>query len=415
MRALKSYGVAFVLVLLMAIWLGTGILIQGGKGIEDGEQTVVSLIEEDGGPLTDLVEATGIAKAEHADEVDEASLTIAERNAANAGGEEQARIVRVQTFTVQPMSLEVDLRGYTSVKASVAAVAETSGIIEEMLVAEGQTVAKGDLVCSLDQGTKAGTLAQAQASFSQADARLTEVQRDFDTNRNLREKGLATVNSAETFAASLSGAQAGLEAAKAALENAQAELDKTEVRAGVSGIVQRPIAKVGNLMNFGSSCATIVQMDPMVFTGAIPQSRIDLARMGMTATITTINDKTAEGEVSYIGVIADQATRTFEVEIEFPNPKGKILGGLTATARVDMGNIPAHLLPQSVLTLDSNGTLGLQAVKDNVVIFHPVTILRDTREGVWIAGLPIKLDVIILGQEYVKPGQIVDARQAEQG
>ena len=151
----------------------------------------------------------------------------------------------------------------------------------------------------------------------------------------------------------------------------------------------------------------------MVFVGAIPQARISLAKLGMLAEITTINGQTASGEVSFIAVSSDPATRTFKVEIEFPNPSGNILEGLTAEALVDMGSIPAHLLPQSALTLDSDGVLGIQAVKSGEVVFYPLQILGDTREGIWVSGLPVFVDVIILGQEYVTEGQKVDARYVE--
>ena len=78
---------------------------------------------------------------------------------------------------------------------------------------------------------------------------------------------------------------------------------------------------------------------------------------------------------------------------------------------------PCHLLPQSVLTLDDEGVLGVRAVEDgSKVAFHPVTIIKDTREGIWVSGLPLKIDVITVGQEYVQPGQSrCDAKDALTG
>ena len=106
---------------------------------------------------------------------------------------------------------------------------------------------------------------------------------------------------------------------------------------------------------------------------------------------------------------ADPATRSFAIEIELPNADGSLRDGLTATATVNLGTAPAHLLPQSVLTLDDQGVLGVRSVVDNVVEFHPVTIIGDTREGIWVTGLPPRVDVITVGQEYVVPGQKVNA------
>jgi multidrug efflux system membrane fusion protein len=67
-----------------------------------------------------------------------------------------------------------------------------------------------------------------------------------------------------------------------------------------------------------------------------------------------------------------------------------------------------------VLTLDDEGVLGIRTVEaGSKVAFHPVTIIKDTREGVWVTGLPFKINVITVGQEFVQPGQIVDAKTAD--
>lgn len=415
MRALKSYGIALVLILIVAAWFATGTLVRGGKGPIEGEKTVASAIEKNGGLLTNVVERTGIGKEEHHQEgVDDPALSIAQRNDLVALAEGAARSVRIQAFSIQPMHLEVPIRGHTAVTASVMAVAETNGIVETMLVSKGETVSKGDLICTLDKGTREASVAKAEAALIQANAALVQAQTNFDANTSLRNRGLATVNSENSFKAALLGAEAGVKTETVALRNAERDLEKTEIRASMSGIIQTPVVEVGNLLGVGSACATIMQLDPMVFVGAIPQARINLARLGMSANIETINGQMAEGEVSFISPSANPATRTFEVEIEFANPNARIFDGLTAEAKVDMGSIPAHLLPQSILSLDDEGVLGIRAVEDSKVIFYPLTIISDARDGVWVTGLPPVVDVIVLGQEYVKAGQIVDAKTVEE-
>ena len=49
--------------------------------------------------------------------------------------------------------------------------------------------------------------------------------------------------------------------------------------------------------------------------------------------------------------------------------------------------------------------MGLRTIDETgIVAFNPVTILRDTPEGVWLAGLPDRADVIVVGQEFVRAG-----------
>lgn len=415
MKAMKSYGLALILIAGLAGWLLTGVLVQGGKGPAEGEKTVVAALEgADGGPLTSVVAATGLAKdMEHPEGVANPALSVAERNQETAADAGPAQSVRTKTFTVQAMPMKVTLRGHTEAKASVTAVAKTSDTVVSVAVTEGQTVALDDLICTLDTGTRQASINQAKASVAQADAALVKARNDLKINESMRAKDLVTANSGEAFSADVSTAEANAEAATVGLDNAMAELARTEIRATVPGVVQRPLAEVGDTLSMGQACATIVQLDPMVFVGAVPQSRIDLARLGLTADIQTINGVSAKGRVTYIAVSSDPSTRSFAVEIEFANPGGKIKDGLTAEAIVDLGTIPAHLLPQSIMTLDAGGKLGVQSVEDGKVVFHEITILADTRDGVWVTGLPFSTDIIVLGQEYVTPGQSVDATKQE--
>jgi multidrug efflux system membrane fusion protein len=171
---------------------------------------------------------------------------------------------------------------------------------------------------------------------------------------------------------------------------------------------------VGSMLSMGQPCATVVELDPMLFIASVPEARIQYARLGLKAAVTTITGDKAEGTVSYIAPTADDATRSFPVEIDLPNANLKLRDGITAEAVVNVGTAPVHVLPQSVLTLDDDGVLGIRTVEaGNKVAFHPVTIIRDTREGVWVTGLPFSVNVITVGQEFVQPGQIVDAKTAD--
>lgn len=396
---LKSYGVAALMVVIVALWMGTGTLVQGGQGPHKGEKPVVGLIDGGDGPLSKAVEDAGLAKGDSAksDLGYDPALSIAERNAKQSGAEGGLPSVRIQTFTAKPMPIIISLRGQTEARATVPMVAQTSAVVTEVAVKKGQTVKTGDLLCQLDPGPRTAAVAQAQAALAQA-------QKAFDSNKSLRAKGLAPSNSAQS-------AEAGLKAAQAALDQAQAELGRTKIVAKAEGIVQEPLANVGQLLGPGGVCANIVQLNPIIFAASIPEARIGQARTGLKVDIETVAGDTAQGVVSYISSVADPATQTFRVEAEVPNPGNKIRDGLTTQAKVNVGTLPAQFLPQSVLTLNDEGVLGVRAVKDGVVQFYKIDIVNNTAEGVWVTGLPAIVDIITLGQENVKQGQKVDGQK----
>ncbi|WP_167803318.1 efflux RND transporter periplasmic adaptor subunit [Pseudoroseicyclus tamaricis] len=414
---MKSYGLAFLLVLIGAVWLSTGVFVQGGQGPHDSEMTVAQLIDgEDGGPVTEMVDATGIARdVEHEGGPEDPALSIAERNAMLEEEDPEARSVRTVLYPLKQMSLDVTLRGTTRTPATRDAVAQTSDTVAEMHVTEGQRVQAGDRICTLSTGTREAAVEQAAAQVAQAEAALNQAQTDYDTNTRLRESGIASPNSGEAVASQLRLAEANLESARVAYRRAQDDLSHTELTASADGVVQRPVANVGDLIPVGGSCAQIVQLDPMRFTGSVPQAYIDRVYLGLPADIRTINGQEALGEITYVAVSADPATRSFEVEIEFPNPGGEIRDGVTAEADVSLGEVPAHLLPQSALTLDEEGRMGVQIVEDNVARFVPVEVLNDTTEGIWVGGLPAEAQVITIGQEYVTDGQVVNATLVTEG
>lgn len=384
-RPFMSYGVAGVLVLIVGAWLATGTLVIGGRGPGNGERPLVSLIDKD----------AKMAEVHHDAEAPDPHLTIAERVAETSGASAPSVSVRTVTYTMQAMQIEVPLRGRTKAKASVSVVPQTQGNVQSVLVEKGQTVAEGDVLCKLDPGDREAAVAQAQAGLDQA-------QSAFDANAALRAKELASANSGLQLEAALKGAQAGL-------DNAVTELARTDVKATVAGVIQDPLASVGSMAGPQAPCATIVQLDPMLFVGQVPEARIAYAKVGLPATVKAVTGQSVEGKVSYIASTADEATRSFAVEIEIPNKDGKVLDGITAEAVVNVGTAPAHLLPQSVLTLDDNGVLGIRAVENSKVAFFAITILKDSRDGVWVTGLPPKVDVITLGQEFVQAGQTVNA------
>lgn len=401
MRAIFSYGVALIIVLVLAVWMASGILVTGGNGPGNGERPIVSLVEQDGGPLTDAISDSHINDHPEQEGHVDPHLTIAERNAEAGGGEAAApRSVRIEVVTAQNMPIEVPLRGRTKAKSSVSVVAQTAGIVQTVAVKKGQRVNTGDTMCTLDQGARKLAVDQAQAGVDQA-------QTAYNSNLELVKKGVAAPNTTLAAEAALKGAQAQL-------QNAQLELDRTVIKSDITGTVSDPMTSVGNMLAMGQPCATVVELDPMLFIASVPEARIQYARVGLKAAVTTITGNKAEGTVSYIAPTADDATRSFPIEIDLPNADLSLRDGITAEAIVNVGTAPVHVLPQSVLTLDDAGVLGIRTVEDgNKVAFHAVTIIRDTREGVWVTGLPFKVNVITVGQEFVQPGQIVDAKTAD--
>jgi multidrug efflux system membrane fusion protein len=154
----------------------------------------------------------------------------------------------------------------------------------------------------------------------------------------------------------------------------------------------------------------VIQLDPIKLVGFVAEANVARITLGAGARAQLVGGQAVSGAVTFIARSADPDTRTFRVEVAVPNPDLALRDGQTAEIMITSDGTPAHLLPQSALTLNDAGTLGVRIVTaGNAADFVPVTLIRDTAEGIWVAGLPDAADVIVIGQEYVVAGVPVAA------
>ncbi|MGI9412660.1 MAG: efflux RND transporter periplasmic adaptor subunit, partial [Hyphomicrobiales bacterium] len=303
--------------------------------------------------------------------------------------------VRVRVFSSQPKPAQIVVRGRTEAWRRVEVRTRTPGIVEKVSKDEGQKVAKGELLCQLDVGTRMTELAEERAKLASAEI-------DFQAADKLAEQkfGSKTKRASE---------RAKLDAARASVERMRQEIGYTSIAAPITGILEKRVAELGSFLQVGGQCATIVDLDPMLVVVPVGERDIAAVRTGMTATAELVTGQTVEGTVSLIAPAADEATRTFRVEVEVPNPDLALREGVTSEIRLMLPSTPAHTLPSSVLTLNDKGQIGVRLIKDgNKVSFQPVKILDDDREGIWVGGLPDKATIITVGQDYVLDGQTVE-------
>lgn len=297
------------------------------------------------------------------------------------------------------------LRGRSEAARFVEIRAETSGRIISDPIKAGQSVTAGDILCQIDEGTRAAALAEAEAARSTAEAQLAAAQIDANAATRLSESGFASETRAASAAASLSSAEAALRSAEAAIDRAAEELARIEIRAPFNGLLESDTAELGTLMQPGALCATVIDLDPIKFVGFLPEAELARISIGQLATTRLVNGREVDGIVRFVARSADPQTRTFRVEIEAENPDLSIGDGQSADIAIATEGTAAHLVPSSALTLDDQGDLGLRVVaEDNLVAFYPVTLLRDTPDGALVTGLPDQVDIIIVGQEFVSNG-----------
>jgi len=398
-------------------------------------------------------EFAGLSKAAETEEVVEST---AAPTPSSEESEEKVVSVIARRSEAQTIDSAVVLRGDTRAARQVELRSETSGQVISEPLRKGTFVEAGQVMCQIDIGTREISLADAQARLAEvraripetesripeaearieeAKSRLTEAQINLNAAEKLAEGGYASesrvanataaVRSAEAGVRSaeaglnlamsgLENIQASIQSAEAAVASARREIEKLEITAPFGGILESDTAEIGSLMQPGSLCGTIIQLDPIVVAGFVPEADVNRINEGVRAGARLIDGTMVQGTVSFLSRSADPKTRTFLVEIEVANTDLRIRDGQTADILIEADGALAHLLPQSALTLSNDGTLGVRIVTpEGTAKFTPVKLLRDTAQGVWLGGLPAVANVILVGQEYVTEGSAVLASYEE--
>tara|TARA_B100000700_G_scaffold10915_1_gene11170 strand:- start:4818 stop:5699 length:882 start_codon:yes stop_codon:yes gene_type:complete len=187
------------------------------------------------------------------------------------------------------------------------------------------------------------------------------------------------------------------------------ELNRTEVKAPFRGYVER-IIKPGNFVNRGEVCAVIIELDPVTFVAEVPEAEIKNIVKGQNVSIMLVTGEIISSKLSFVSKSATPSTRSFRVEAEVRNPNGLIRDGITGTLEISTNKILANKISPSILLLSDSGTIGIRIVNnDNVVEFRPIKILEDTKDGLWVHGIPNASNLIVRGQGFVEDGQKVIA------
>jgi len=363
---------------------------------------------------------------------------------AEAPSERQLIKVVAMKSTAREIDSAVVLRGQTEAARSVVLRSETSGQVINQPLRKGHVVAAGETLCELDPGTREANLAdtiarlkeaearvpETQARQDEAKARLEEAKINFNAADKLAQGGFASETRVASTQAAVRSAEAAVESAKAgfdatssriqsaaaAVAAAQKEIDRLTIKATFGGLLESDTAEIGSLLQPGSACATVIQLDPIKIVGFVPETERDRVTVGARAGARLLDGTEVSGNVTFLSRSADKLTRTFRVELDIPNPDMTIADGQTADILIASDGNAAHLIPQSSLTLNDSGALGVRTIlADNATKFVEISLLRDTPNGVWVSGLDPEVSIIVVGQEYVIDGIVVDPTYRELG
>ena len=322
-------------------------------------------------------------------------LKTTETVAAEGGGAGVLTRVQVKNQVAEEVTRYISVYGQTAPARTIEISAETEGRVEVIGADRGIRMRKGDVILRLDLRDRQARLAQMKAS-------VNEHKTSYEAQLKLKSDGyVSDTQIAETVAK--------LETARAELIRAELDLEHMIIRAPFNGVLQEREVEIGDFVRAGDSVATFVDNTKIVVSGTIAEQDARFVKVNDIGQGVLATGQEVTGRIRYVAPVADQSTRTFNVELEVDNPDGALPAGVTAQMQLPGGRTLAHKISPALLTLDANGYIGIKIVNEyDEVEFFQIELARSDSDGVWISGLPDAARIIVVGQGYVAAGQSVE-------
>jgi len=313
-------------------------------------------------------------------------------------------VVEAAVAKSRDVHVQVAALGTLDADQSIVISPEINGIVTSIDFKDGQRMAEGDSIISIDSGSLTARVMQTQA-------RLTLTRANFDRAKRLRKQGSGTARALDEALNDLRSAEADAVAAKA-------DLDKANITAPFAGIIGLRQVSLGQYLKAGDPIATLADVDHLRIDFRVSEVFLTEIKKGLTVNIRfdALPGETFKGVITAIDPVIDVAGRAISVRATLTNESGKLRPGLFG--RVDIVTTTRHsiVLPESVLVPQQTGQKAVFVVTGNDNTGHhvelkPVEIGERLPGEVEIrSGLSDGDLVVTAGQLKVKSGDAVQIR-----
>ena len=312
--------------------------------------------------------------------------------------------------------------------------------MKQLNIAEGQSVAAGQLVAVLDATTlgylvsaSSATVGQAQAAVGQAHVGLAQAEKSaaqaFDAYKRMKllhdngslpeikwvevqtryQQAQDAVNQVRQ---QVSQAEAAVQTAKAQKNISLKNLHDTRLYAPSSGYISKKFTEVGQNIAPAQPVAMLVDIRQVKVKISVPEDEIARVRLGQTLrfTVSSLPGKSFTARVTEKGVAADPITRSYEVKALADNADRKLLPGMVCDVYAQQTSpIAAFTLPANIIQIDVDNRPFVWTVVGGVARKTSVMLGESVGDNVQIVGgLSSKDRIIVEGQQKVSNGMRVE-------
>ncbi len=358
--------------------------------------------------------------------------------AAASGPPVSVTVVRVQRRDV---AVQVEATGTVAALSTVDIKPQVSSVVTAVHVKEGQFVAKGQPLFTLDSRADAANLAKAEAQLLRDQATLADAQRQLTRARDLVAQGFVSQGAVDT-------AQATMDAQRALVASDRAAVDAARVAVSYSRIAAPSSGRVGQIAVFagssvspsGATMVSITQLDPISVSFNLPQRNLPdalkaLAEAGRGAlpvaapasapavlppgqVLALLPEGRGQriGRLDFVDSLVDPASGTVKVKALFANKDQSLWPGAYVNVNLSLRALAGALLvPQAAIVQGARGYAVFVVDEQGLAASRPVKVLLALGTEAAVSGLKPGEQVVLDGRQNLRTGSRVIERAAEGG
>jgi RND family efflux transporter MFP subunit len=332
--------------------------------------------------------------------------------------ERQLELIPAEVHTIKPRGLVDTVRftGATQPVDQTIVKARVAGRLAEVLVREGDKVAKGQLLARFETTELQARYNERRSAVEAARADLKWASRDRADKETLAARNIVSQSALDQARSAAENRASMVAVAEAQLEIARKNLADAEVLAPFDGVVGERLANQGESLPIDGKILALLDTSHVEVAAQMPAADVVRMRVGQLATVTLegFGDRAFNGRVTRISPTAQSGSRSILVYVEILDRHDGLRGGLFGMGTINVQE-KAHALavPAASMRKDDQGDFVL-AVEQDRLVRKPVGAVRTWSRGelVEVKGLEAGMTIVSAPLPGLKAGQAVKLIEA---
>ncbi|AET69686.1 RND family efflux transporter, MFP subunit [Desulfosporosinus orientis DSM 765] len=345
---------------------------------------------------------------------------------------ESATTVDVAAAEARDIYGSISYSGRLKASREVQVLPQTSARIISINVSEGQGVAAGETLMTLDSSSLQASLKKAEAQVASAKAnqvtnqiKLEAARKSYERTKLLYDAGSVTqveLDDAKLAYDSLNSGsvEAAVAEAEASLLSVQEQIGYTSIKAPVSGIIGRIDVSVGDYVNTSNTVAVI--SDPQELKAEIMVGESDIAIMKLNTKVNvyvrSVGQEPFSGTISSIASVLAADSNMYPVTITLDNAKGEVKSGMYAEVSIAASGVQNALcIPLSSIIPDNGVNVVYSVTEENgemrAARVEVKTGINDGNYVQIVSGLKAGDKVVTLGNTLISDGSLLTIQSKE--